>query len=171
MRILITAGSRHGGTVGIAETLAAALAEEGFRVELAAPSEVPSLDGYDAVIVGGAIYLGRWHRDARRFVHTHAAALRKRPTYLFSSGPVGTGTSAPASEIPPVPMVRQLMTLVCARGHVTFGGRVSPEGRGALGAAFARRRQGDWRDEEEVRTWAGNVADDLRADARHRAAG
>ena len=40
------------------------------------------------MIVGGALYAFRWHKDARRFVKRHADELAGRPTYFFSSGPL-----------------------------------------------------------------------------------
>jgi menaquinone-dependent protoporphyrinogen oxidase len=29
--------------------------------------EVAGAGGYDAVVLGGALYMGRWHADAKRF--------------------------------------------------------------------------------------------------------
>jgi menaquinone-dependent protoporphyrinogen oxidase len=54
MRILVTYGSRRGGTQGLAEMVADDLLAEGFDVDLLPPRRVRRLDGYDAVIVGGA---------------------------------------------------------------------------------------------------------------------
>ena len=85
MSILVAYGSKRGGTEGLAHTVADALREEGFTVEVAPARTVRRLDGYEAVVVGGALYAFRWHRDARRFVKRHAHDLRARPTYLFSS--------------------------------------------------------------------------------------
>jgi menaquinone-dependent protoporphyrinogen oxidase len=100
MRILVTFGSTRGGTRGLAQMVADDLREEGCTVDLLAPREVRRLDDYGAVIVGGALYAFRWHKDARRFVQRHAAELRQRPTYFFSSGPLDD--SAARKEIPPV---------------------------------------------------------------------
>jgi menaquinone-dependent protoporphyrinogen oxidase len=83
MSILVTYGSKRGGTEGLAGMVANNLREEGFNVDIAPPSQVKKLDGYDAVIVGGALYAFRWHRAALRFVKRHTAELRQRPTYFF----------------------------------------------------------------------------------------
>jgi menaquinone-dependent protoporphyrinogen oxidase len=139
--------------------VADALREEGFSVDVAPAGTVGRVEGYDAVIVGGALYAMRWHREARRFVQRHAAALRSCPTYLFSSGPLDD--SAAHKEIPPVRGVRVLMDQVGARGHVTFGGRLSAHARGYPASAMAKRNPGDWRNPQQVRRWADVIAGEL----------
>jgi menaquinone-dependent protoporphyrinogen oxidase len=136
MRVLVTFGSARGGTEGLAEMVAAGLREDGLAVDVLPASEVRNLAGYDAVIVGGALYAFRWHRDARRFAKRHAAELRQRPTYFFSSGPLDD--SAARGDIPPVKGARALMERTGARGHVTFGGRLSPDATGFPASAMAK---------------------------------
>jgi menaquinone-dependent protoporphyrinogen oxidase len=160
MRVLITFGSSRGGTQGLAEMVAEDLREEGFDVDVLPPGRARRLDGYDAVIVGGALYASRWHRAARRFVRRHAADLRQRPVYFFSSGPLDD--SATGGDIPPVKGVKTLMERVGARGHVTFGGRLSPDAKGFPASAMAKKRAGDWRDPGQVGDWTRMVASQLR---------
>ena len=124
--------------------------------------DVHELTGYDAVIVGGAIYAGRWHKAARAFVTRHAAELRHCQTYFFSSGPLD-GTAV-QRDIPPVRGVADLMRRVGARGHATFGGRLSPYARGFAASAMAKKQAGDWRDPGQVRDWTRQVAAQLRHD-------
>jgi menaquinone-dependent protoporphyrinogen oxidase len=162
MRILVTFGSARGGTEGLAQTVAEGLRDEGFTVDLVPAGQVRDLDGYDAVVVGGALYAGRWHKAARRFVKRHTTELRQRPVYFFSSGPLDG--SATQREIPPVRGVKALMGRVGARGHMTFGGRLSPDAKGFPARAMAKKLAGDWRDTGHVRAWAGSVAAQLRAE-------
>ena len=164
MHVLITFGSSRGGTQGLAEMAADGLREEGFSVDVLPPREVKRLDGYDAVIVGGALYASRWHKAARRFVKRHAAELRQRPVYFFSSGPLDD--SATGGSIPPVKGVKALMERIGARGHVTFGGRLSPDAKGFPASAMAKKRAGDWRDPGQVRDWTRTVASELRGTVR-----
>jgi menaquinone-dependent protoporphyrinogen oxidase len=133
---------------------------EGFQAEIAPPRQVRRLDGYDAVVVGGALYAFRWHRDARRFVRRHAAELQARPTWFFSSGPLDD--SAAKQDIPPVNGVRNLMLRVGARGHATFGGRLVPDAKGFPASAMAKNHAGDWRDSQQVKAWVHDVAAELR---------
>ncbi len=160
MSILVTYGSKLGGTAGLADMVAEALRQEGFTVEVAPARAVRSVSGYDAVIVGGALYAFRWHRDARRFVRRFAGDLRSRPTYLFSSGPLDG--SAADHEIPPVKGVQALMGAVGAKGHMTFGGRLAPDAKGFPASAMAKKHAGDWRDPEHVRRWVAGIVAELR---------
>jgi menaquinone-dependent protoporphyrinogen oxidase len=163
MRVLVAYGSTRGGTQGLAQTVADGLREKGCTVDVLAAGKVHGIDDYDAVVVGGALYAFRWHRSARRFVRRNTAGLRKRPVYFFSSGPLDD--SAGKGEIPPVKGVAALMERVGARGHVTFGGRLSQYARGFPASAMAKKVAGDWRDPVQVRAWAHSVAAQLLQDA------
>lgn len=162
MRVLIAYGSKRGGTQGLAEMVADSLRAEGHTVEVRRASEASQLEGYDAVIVGGALYALRWHKDARRFVRHHADELRKLPVFFFSSGPLDD--SATEREITPVKGVQALMDRVGARGHVTFGGRLSAHARGFPASAMAKKQSGDWRDPMQALSWARSVSGELLAD-------
>jgi menaquinone-dependent protoporphyrinogen oxidase len=162
MRVLVTYGSERGGTAGIAATVVAELGDHGIETVLAAAPDVTSVAGFDAVVVGGALYAGRWHKDARRLVERHAAALKGVPVWLFSSGPIGDmATKEP--DAPPVPGVRTLIDLAGARGHVTFAGRLEEHPRGFVARMIARKWAGDWRDDAAIRRWAADVASELGA--------
>lgn len=160
MRVLVTYGTKRGGTAGIAEMLARALQDEGLQADVRMPDEVQSVTDYDAVVVGGSLYGMRWHKAARRFVKQHTEELRDRPVWLFSSGPLDD--SALGSNLPPVRQVQKLMDRVEARGHMTFGGRLEPDAKGFPASAMAKHHAGDWRDERHIRGWAAQLAEELR---------
>ena len=152
MTVLVTYGSKRGGTKGLAEMVSTDLREEGLQVDLVPPNQVQPLDEHEAVVVGGALYASRWHRAAKRFVKRHTGELRRRPVFFFSSsGPL----DEPATKegIPPLKGVRALMERVGARGHITFGGRLSPDAKGFPARAMAKNRAGDWRDPAQVQAW------------------
>ena len=159
MRVLVTYGSTRGGTAGIAKWIARALAEEGFQVDVLPTAEVEAVEDYDAVVVGGALYMARWHREARRFVRHYTEVLRARPVWLFSSGPLEE--SEDLKDMPPVAQVQRLMERIGARGHITFGGRLQPGARGFIASKMARTRAGDWRDPRVVHDWAKRIAAEL----------
>jgi len=156
MRILITWGSKLGGTEGIARVLGAALHDKGFDVDMVPARDVKGLETADAVIVGGALYANRWHRAARRFVSRQVPALRRVPVWFFSSGPLDD--SADRGDLPPTKQVAVLMERVGARAHVTFGGRLAPDAKGFPAAAMAKEHSGDWRNPERIRAWAAELA-------------
>jgi menaquinone-dependent protoporphyrinogen oxidase len=163
MRILVTYGSKLGGTKGIAEQIGGVLEESGLDVTVQPVEEPSALEGYDAVVVGGGLYAGRWPRPARQFVKQHAAELRSRPVWFFSSGPLDD--SAAGATIPPTPAVDRLIEAVGARGHVTFGGRLAPDAKGFIASRMARKHSGDWRDAGAIRGFATEIAAKLALSA------
>lgn len=159
MRVLVTHGSKRGGTAGIAHMLANTLLAQGLEVDVQPASEVDSPEDYDAVVVGGALYARRWHRAARRFVERHAAVLSTKPVWLFSSGPLDD--SAAHGDLPPVPQVQRLLERIHAQGHITFGGRLQPDAPGFIARRMARTRAGDWRDPRLIRAWGEGIGEAL----------
>ncbi|MFE2647335.1 flavodoxin domain-containing protein [Streptomyces nigra] len=159
-KVLVAYGTTNGSTARIAETVADVLGKEGLTAEALPARTVESVSGYDAVVVGGGLYAGRWHKDARRFVRRHRADLAGRPVWLFSSGPLDP--SASERDIPPVPGVKRAMDRVDAEGHITFGGCLSEGARGRVARMILRSgKGGDFRDFAQIEEWAGSVAADL----------
>lgn len=156
MTVLVAYGSKRGGTQGLAESIGTALRDAGHDVRVEAARAVRSLDGVTAAVVAGGLYANRWHRDARVFVARHRKALAALPVWLVASGPLDD--SADAGSVPPVSQVAQALASVSARGQVTFGGYLSPDAKGFPASAMAKNgKAGDWRNEERIRTWAGEV--------------
>ena len=97
-RILVAYGSKRGGTAGLAAMIRDALTGAGHQVAVSPARDIATLEGVEAVIVAGALYANRWHRDARRFVRRNRAALSTVPVWLVSSGPLDD--SAAQRDIP-----------------------------------------------------------------------
>jgi menaquinone-dependent protoporphyrinogen oxidase len=159
MRVLVVHGSNRGGTAGLAEMIGDALVADGLSVDVRPAREPGSPTGYDAVIVAGALYASRWHRDARRFVRRNAQVLRGLPVWLVASGPLDNRVRA--GQLPPVRQVAKLVESVGARGQRTFGGRLEPDAKGFAARAMAKKLAGDWRDPEQVREFPAVVARSL----------
>jgi menaquinone-dependent protoporphyrinogen oxidase len=113
------------------------------------------------VLIGSAVYAGRWLPAARDYVSAHAAALRTRPVWLFSSGPIGEPPFPPDEPHDVHPMAE----LTGARGHRVFPGRMDKSLLNVAERAMVtamRAPLGDFRNWEEVSGWARAVSADLR---------
>lgn len=162
MKVLVASASRHEATSGIAAAIADALRGAGLEVDDRDLLEVHDLEPYDAVILGSAVYAGEWLPAANEFVQRFEAALRRKPIWLFSSGPIGD---------PPLPTeepkaVDRLMARLQPRGHETFAGRLEREHLGFLERSIARVMHapfGDYRDWPAIRAWARSIALELAA--------
>ena len=163
MRVLVTAASRHGATHEIADAIAAGLKRRGVDAEVRHTEDLASLDGYDAYVIGSAVYVGRWLEPARELVEGNAAALAARPVWLFSSGPLGP-PDALKPEGDPVD-VAGLVAAVGAEDHRVFAGRLD---RGLLSfgekavVVAVRAPEGDFRDWEAIDAFAAEIAAGLR---------
>ena len=100
MRALVTAASRHGATHEIATAIAAGLARRGVTAEARPAEELESLDGYDAYVIGSAVYVGRWLEPARGLVEAHAAALAERRSGCSAPGRWDRPTSSSRRATP-----------------------------------------------------------------------
>jgi menaquinone-dependent protoporphyrinogen oxidase len=166
-RALVAYGTKNGSTQGIAEAVGAALRTYGIDAEVHPASEVEDVSPYDTVVLGGALYAGRWHRDAVRFARRHRAVLLGRAVWLFSSGPLDR--TAAERDIPPVRGARRAETRLDARQHVTFGGRLEAGARGRMARMIVESgRGGDFRDFDRISLWATDIARQNAAEAQSR---
>jgi menaquinone-dependent protoporphyrinogen oxidase len=160
MKALVTVASKHGATREIAEeiggTLRACLGVEA-EVEVLPVADVGGASGYDAVVLGSAVYMGHWLTSATDFVHHHRGELVAMPVYLFSSGPVG---SPLRPEQDPLEL-GTLRRLIRAREHRLFAGRIDRHRLGLAERALIAALHvpdGDYRDWQDIRSWARHIA-------------
>ncbi|MEU0133039.1 flavodoxin domain-containing protein [Streptomyces sp. NPDC006296] len=162
LHALVAYATTHGSTAELARCVARTLRDQGLEAEALPAAQVTDVDAYDVVVIGSALSLGRWHRDARRLVRRHREALRRRAVWAFSSGPLDS--TASDRDIPPVPSARRALDKVHARGHVTFGGRLEPGATGRLARMILDEgRGGDFRDWDAVASWARDIAAEAEA--------
>jgi menaquinone-dependent protoporphyrinogen oxidase len=171
MTVLVAYATRHGATAGIAERIAAGLRSAGVFAEARSVNDVRDIVGYDAFVIGGAAYMFHWLKDAAGFVKRYRTTLAERPTWLFSSGPLGTElvdeeghdvleTTRPREW-------RELAPMVRSRGERVFFGAWDPtqppKGMAErlmrlMPAARDGLPSGDFRDWAAIDAWAAEVA-------------
>jgi menaquinone-dependent protoporphyrinogen oxidase len=161
MRVLVTAASRHGGTGEIATIIGQALTDAGLETEVKPLRALDSVAGYNAVVLGSGVYVGRWLPEATEFVRRHEIELRARPVWLFSSGPIGSPEPKPDGE---PAEIAELVASIRARGHRVFAGRLD---KGMLGigerliVGAVHAEEGDFRDPDAIGAWAREIAAQL----------
>jgi menaquinone-dependent protoporphyrinogen oxidase len=174
MSILVTYATRHGSTRGIAERIAERLHAHGLDAEVRPAAEVRDASRYDAFVVGGAAYMFHWLKDATTFVKRNRALLAQRPTWLFSSGPVGKETvDKQGRDVLETTIPKEFAELVAAihpRGETVFFGAMDPAAKPAglaerlvslMPAAKDALPKGDFRDWPAIDAWADEIARDL----------
>ena len=164
MRVLVPYATKKGSTAGIAEAIGEELRGMGLEADVRPVNEVRDVGPYGAVVLGSAIYLGKWRKEALRFGERHAGELRGRPVWLFDSGPLNASPDEGKNE--PVEAAAELARAIGARERVTFGGRLMPEDAGM----FMRRLMdsgkagsyGDFRNFDRIRGWAREIGAELQ---------
>ena len=165
-RVLVAYGTKHGSTAEIAEAIGKTLSECGLHVDVKRARSVRSLDTYHAVVLGSAVYAGRWRRDAMRLLRR--PQLEERDVWLFSSGPVGESKGDPEQleRWTKPSSVQQIAASIGVREHVVFGGMVADD------AGFVRKKMArnippelrDLRDWRPIEAWAQSIAAARRAE-------
>lgn len=164
-KVLVAYSSKHGSTIGIAEKIGTVLRDRGRWVEVRDVAGVGDPSGYDAVVLGSAVYVGGWRRDASRFLERHQHALASIPTWIFSSGPTGELEAEEALKGWEFPDgLRAELEVVQPRDTVVFHGALHPETLGTIERLIVRgvgAEMGDFRDFAAIGAWANEIADEL----------
>ena len=158
--MLVAYGTKHGATAEIAEAIGRTLSGAGLTVDVQRARRVRSLEPYRAVVLGSAVYAGRWRPDAMRLLHR--PELGARDVWLFSSGPVGEDKGDPEQleRLTKPARVEQIAARIGAHDHVVLGGMVA-EDAGFIRKKMARktapelRDRRDWR---EISAWSESIA-------------
>jgi menaquinone-dependent protoporphyrinogen oxidase len=154
-KVLIAYGTKHGSTEEVARSIGETLHELGLEAETLPAGGVNDLAPYDGVVVGGALYMGRWHPEALHFVERHRATLATMPVAVFAMGPrtleeheVEGSRTQLAKALAKVPEIDPYAVTV-------FGGVVDP---GTLRFPLNRMPASDARDWDAIRAWAVEIA-------------
>jgi len=163
MKILVTTASKHGATEEIGRAVGAELSTRGLEVTVSRVEDEGSIDGYDAVVLGSAVYLGKWMKSAKAFARRESDALAGRPVWLFSSGPVSSAVSKP-EDAGDRRDGDEIAEAVNARGHRLFAGKLDRSDLSVVERAavrMAKAADGDHRPWDEIRAWADGIAEEL----------
>ncbi len=166
MSVWVGAASRHGSTSEIADAIATELRELGLDATSAPLDSNVDFSSVDAVVVGSAVYMGRWLSEGRSFLESHQDALRSRPVWLFSSGPVGEVDRAPALDPAYIDELREISGAV---EHKLLSGNIDPDKLGVTEKVVlkvVRAPSGDFWDWTEIRSWAEAIATRLSPESQ-----
>jgi menaquinone-dependent protoporphyrinogen oxidase len=163
MKGAVVYASKHGATKGIAEAIATGLRGDGVDAQAHDTEGISGVDGYDAIVLGSAVYAGHWLKPVREFALGHADQLRELPVWLFSSGPCG-----PLEDLKPEgdPVdVAEIAEKLVPVEHRVFAGMLDKDKLGFAERAMVRAFHapiGDFRDWNAIAQFAREIAAHLQ---------
>jgi menaquinone-dependent protoporphyrinogen oxidase len=168
-KILVTYASRTVSTIGVAEAIGKTLAEVGAQVDILPMKEVKNLSPYSAVVAGSAIQNKQWLPEAMQFIQAHRAELASKPFAAFlvcmtlgmrngeSYRPFVSGFLAPVRSLVKPVSEGMFAGMLDIRKIPSFGDRL----KFRLSVLFGAWSEGDHRDWNAIREWAGGLHSQL----------
>jgi menaquinone-dependent protoporphyrinogen oxidase len=169
--ILVTYASKYGATKEIAVKIGEVLRQAGLPVDVWPVAGIRELTRYRVVILGSAVYVGKWQKEAVKFLQENENILAERPVWIFSSGPTGTGD--PVELVEGARLPAELQTVadhIQPRDIAVFHGYINPDKINFIEKwaikSLVKKPFGDFRDWDAIAAWATSIAESLKAAER-----
>jgi len=164
-QVLVAYGSKYGATAEIAEKIGQVLREAGLPTDVLPAGRVRDLTPYRAVVLGSAVYIFHWRKDAAKLLKTLEAAQAGRPVWLFSSGPASEVDTEAFLEGLKLPKALQpVVDRIHPRDVVVFRGLLDPKKLNPFERWIMSNMKapaGDFREWDAIEAWAGTIAQTL----------
>ena len=166
IQVLVVYATKYGATAEIAEKIAQVLREAGLRTDVLPTDRVSDLTPYQAVVLGSAVYIGKWRKEAVKFLQANEKALAERQVWLFSSGPTGEGDPVELTKGWRFPKALQpIADRIRPRDIAVFHGNVNMKKLNFIEKWMIKNVKaplGDFRDWEAITSWATAIAEVLK---------
>jgi menaquinone-dependent protoporphyrinogen oxidase len=159
--VLVAYATRYGSTREVAERVGEKLRSQGLEVEVRPAGEVRSLEGYDAVVFGGALYMFRLIRGGRRFLRRHRVRLSGMPLAVFGMGPIEDTEKQFADARGHLDKTLVKLQGVTPIAVTIFGGVLSPEKLRFPYTGMKGMPPTDLRDWEAIESWADSLPEKM----------
>ena len=164
--ILVTYASKYGATEEIAERIGEVLRQDGLTAEVKEAKGIKDLSPYSTVILGSAVYMGKWLKHATKFLKANREALAAMPVWIFSSGPTGEGDPVEILRGWQHPgSIKASLDQIKPREVVVFHGSVEVNKISGFERKILENVgavTGDFRDWEVIQAWGKTIAGSLQ---------
>ena len=166
VQVLVVYATKYGATAEIAEKIGQVLGEAGLRADVLPADRVSDLTPYQAVVLGSAVYIGQWRKEAVKFLKANETVLAEKPMWLFSSGPTGEGDPVELAQGWRFPgKLQPIADRVRPRDVAIFHGAVDVGKLNLIEKWMLKNVKapiGDFRDWDAITSWAAAIADALK---------
>jgi menaquinone-dependent protoporphyrinogen oxidase len=165
-KVLIAYASKYGATAEIAGKIGEVLKQVGLQADVLPVKSVKDLADYGAVVIGAAMYMGMWRKEATNFLKKNEKLLAGRRVWVFSTGPSGKGDPAQLLKGVIVPRgVKLILDRIKPRDITVFGGKLDAAKMSFLEKWVLKNVKavpGDYRDWDAIDKWAKGIAKALK---------
>lgn len=161
MKILVSTAGRYGATDSLGQEMARVFQHGGADVDVCAPDSVVDVSRYDALVIGSAVYSGRWTQAVNELV-ARVSRTTHPPVWLFSCGPLHS-SDRPVNDTSDA---AHAVSVLDASAHRSFPGKLDVEQLSAGERrvfAHSGAAAGDFRDWVLVCGWAREILASLTA--------
>ena len=159
-KILVGYASKCGSTAEIAEVIGQVLNAQGFAVDVQPIKQVTDVSAYHAVVLGSAVRMGGWLGDAKKFVKTHQAVLRAKPTAYFTVC-LSLKDDTPEKRQEAAKYDAAARALVEPKDAGFFAGKMDYRTLSffdrLISSKMVKAPEGDFRNWDAIRAWAANL--------------
>jgi menaquinone-dependent protoporphyrinogen oxidase len=156
--------------VAYATKIGQVLREAGLRADVLPADRVGALTPYQAVVLGSAVYIGQWRKEAVKFLRANETVLAEKPVWLFSSGPTGEGDPAELGQGWRFPgKLQPIADRIQPRDVAVFHGAVDAGKLNFIERWMLKNVKapsGDFRDWDAIAAWAAAIADALKREVQ-----
>lgn len=171
-KVLVVHASKYGTTAEIAEKVGEELRQAGLTVDVLPAGKAGDPAAYAAVVLGSAVYVGQWRKEAVRFLKDNQEKLAERPVWLFSSGPTGEGDPVELVKGWRFPKkVQSFIDSIKPVDVAVFHGAVDMKRLNAIERFMLKNVKtpiGDFRDWDAITAWAENIAVELKKQTKEK---
>lgn len=165
-QVLVAYATKYGATAEIAEKIGQVLRQAGLQTDVLPVDRVSNLSSYKAVILGSAVYIGGWRKEAAKFLKVNEKVLAEQLVWLFSSGPTGEGNPVELTEGWHFPKALQpIADRIQPRDIAVFHGAIHKQKLNFIEKWMLNNVKaplGDFRDWDAITSWATAIADVLK---------
>ncbi|MCG8348986.1 MAG: flavodoxin domain-containing protein [Chloroflexales bacterium] len=162
-QVLVAYATKYGATAEIAEKIGQVLRQAGLQPDMLPVDHVSDLTPYKAVVLGSAVYIGRWRSEAASFLKANEKVLAEQLVWLFSSGPTGEGDPVELMNGWHFPKALQpIADRIRPRDIAVFHGALNVAKLNFVEKWMIRNVKapvGDFRDWEAITSWATSIAE------------
>jgi menaquinone-dependent protoporphyrinogen oxidase len=164
--ILVAYATKYGATAEIANKISSVLEKNGLEAEAKDINTLTDLEDFKAIVIGSAVYYGKWRKEAVRFVVDNSKKLAEKKVWIFSCGPTGEGEPLELTKGWRVPTkIEAFADEIEPKDIALFHGKIEPSEVNGFEKWIIKRVKapvGDYRNWKAITDWTHEIIKEMK---------